>query len=179
MRNAAADEKTSPTRFATHVARQLRAIFVSARLRRLPVLSRRLPGLRWRRPGRPRRALGATSARHGSPSQRPGTACDGFCSCDWAPKGVLERLGLDFGSSGEVRVLSWDAFRVRFSHLALRVTPCFRACDSARPTKRQNKNVALSLSSCVWLLVLARATSTIFPMTCEVTFYSLPQGKCT
>ena len=74
------------------------------------------------------------------PRARPGTACDGFCLPDWAPRGVLERLGLDFGLSGKVRVVSWDAFRVRFLHvLAFRVTPCLRACDSVRPTKRKKK----------------------------------------
>ena len=71
MRNAAANKKTTPARFATHVARQLRTIFVSARLRRLPVRSRRLHRLCWRRPRRPRRARGATWARHGPPSGRP------------------------------------------------------------------------------------------------------------
>ena len=136
-KNAAADEKTSPTRFATHVARQLRTIFVSARLGRLPVRSRRLLGLCWRRLGRPQRAHpGASWAASGASPERPGTACDGLWLSDRAPKRILERLGLDFGSSGEVHVASRDAFRFRFSRvLAWRVTLCLRACDSVRPTK--------------------------------------------
>ena len=91
-------------------------------------------------PARPRSHPGASWHAFGASPERPGTACDGFCLPDWAPRGVLERLGLDFGSSGKVRVVSWDAFRVRFSHvLAFRVTPCLRACDSVRPTKRKKK----------------------------------------
>ena len=91
-------------------------------------------------PARPRSYPGASWHAFGASPERPGTACDGFCLPDWAPRGVLERLGLDFGSSGKVRVVSWDAFRIRFSHvLAFRVTPCLRACDSVRPTKRKKK----------------------------------------
>ena len=96
-------------------------------------------------PARPRSHPGASWHAFGASPERPGTACDGFCLPDWAPRGVLERLGLDFGSSGKVRVVSWDAFRVRFSHvLAFRVTPCLRACDSVRQTKRKKKSGAFA-----------------------------------
>ena len=96
-------------------------------------------------PARPRSHPGASWHAFGASPERPGTACNGFCLPDCAPRGVLELLGLDFGSSGKVRVLSWDAFRVRFSHvLAFRVTPCLRACDSVRPTKRKKKSGAFA-----------------------------------
>ena len=75
-------------------------------------------------------------------------------------------------------------FFLGFSLLAhgLRIVPsasffllgCQRSTD-----KMQKKNAGLSLSSCVWLLELARASSTIKPTTCEPTFYTLLQGKCT
>ena len=72
-------------------------------------------------------------------------SCNGLWSSDWAPRDVLERPGLDLGSSGEVRVASWNASRVRFSRvLALRVTPCVRARDSVRSTKRQKKRFAFA-----------------------------------
>ena len=102
-----------------------------------PVSSRERPRAPRERPNdvpeRPRSLSGASP-------ERPGIACDGACLSDWAPKAVLERLGLDFGLSGEVRVISWDASCVRFSHvLALHVTPCLRACDNVRPTKRKKQ----------------------------------------
>ena len=65
-------------------------------------------------PLRPRSHPGASWPAFGASPERPGTACDGFCLSNWAPKGVLERLGLDFGSSREVRVVSWDAFAFDF-----------------------------------------------------------------
>ena len=91
-------------------------------------------------PARPRSHPGASWAASGASPERPGTACDGLWLSDRAPKRILERLGLDFGSSGEVRVASRDAFRFRFSRvLAWRVTLCLCACDSVRPTKRKIK----------------------------------------
>ena len=87
VQNAAADEKTSPTRFATHVARQLRTIFVSARLRILPVRSQRLLGLCWRRPGRPQRAHGATRARHGPLRERPQSVPERLATAFACPTG--------------------------------------------------------------------------------------------
>ena len=89
VQNAAADEKTSPACFATHVARQLRTIFVSARLGRLPVRSRRLLGLCWRRPGRPQRAHGATRARHGPLRERPQSVPERLATAFGCPTGRL------------------------------------------------------------------------------------------
>ena len=103
-------------------------IFVSARLRRLPVRSSRLPRLCWRRPGRPWRAHGATQARHGPPSERPqsvpGRLATAFACPTGRPKAfwsawasILARLGRSAWSPGTP-----FAFDFRTSwHCALRL----------------------------------------------------------
>ena len=90
-------------------------------------------------PARPWNHPGASWAASGASPERQGTACDGVWLSDWAPKCILERLGLDFGSSGEVRVAS-DVFRFRFSRvLAWRLNPLSSRVRQLSTNKTQNK----------------------------------------
>ena len=62
----------------------------------------------------------------------------------------MDHPGLDFGSSGEVRIVSWNAFRVRFSRvLALRVATGFRASDNVRTTKHNIRTESTCMSACL------------------------------
>ena len=93
-------------------------------------------------PGGSPGSVGAARGAPGAPTEPPGRIMARLrsvprASRDGSRRLVLARLG---AQRREVRVVSWDAFRVRFSHvLAFRVTPCLRACDSVRPTKRKKK----------------------------------------
>ena len=76
------------------------------------------------------------------------------------------------------------SLRLIFDSLSygFRTVSSFVFACSLPALNRQNvskKSAQLSLSFCALLLELARTISTIQPATCEPTFYTLLQGKCT
>ena len=95
------------------------------------------------------------------------------------PRWKFRRFFVDFSSI--FRRFSIE-FSTNFTH-CVRPSDCVKRFFLARLTAfdRQNakKDAQLSLSSCVWLLKLARTSSTIKPTTSEPTFYTVLQGKCT
>ena len=57
---------------------------------------------------------------------------------------------------------------------------CIHVVSRLRSSEQaKNKTRRFRVASFSLLLHLARTTCTKYPTTCELTFYSLPQGKCT
>ena len=140
--------------------------------------------------------------RPGTSKERPGSDFDVFCVCrDRTFMAVcfcsFARLFVrsfarsfvhwrDEASRCDSRLtrISAGCCCLLFRPLLVRSFACslvrIHAVSSLRSSDQtKNKTRRFRVASFVFLLELARTTSTIYPTTCELTFYSLPQGKGT